>query len=729
MRLSDLAPRATAQQRTPQRDTLRLPSGPGAAELQNVWMAAAAIVMQRLCGTEHGLLVLPPQSAPAFLGCAAQEVVQHVVDRAQALCADSAPDQAAEWPDLDAVDLVWLCSATQESSALVQFPSALLLTPGTQEAALHCVCNGPYPQAFVQVLLRTIQHAAQAIRTNPALRVDDVDLLGAEQRGELLALNLACRPAPDVPNLPARFDQMRAAHPEAPAVRWPGGQWSYAQLHAKAQTIAAALQAQGIVPGDVVALALDRSPASIAALLGVLMAGAAYLPIDPKFPAERVAFMLHDAEARLAIHQPGTAHLFTASLPAFDLHTLLDHAATAPQPDRADSPSTPESIAYVMYTSGSTGAPKGIAIPHRAILRLVLGASFMQLDAQTVMLHAAPLGFDASTLEIWGPLLNGGCCVLHDEVIPTGPGIARSIATQGVNSAWLTAALFNAIVDDDPAWLRGLTQLLTGGEALSVAHVRRALNALPDTALINGYGPTECTTFTATYRIPHDLPPDTTSIPIGQPIQDTHVLVCSASGELLPRGMVGELCVGGRGVAGGYLNRPDLSAERFIADPLNPQGKLYRTGDLVRWRPDGALEFVGRADGQIKIRGYRIELGEIEAALAAQPGVLACAVAAHQDGALGPQLVGYVVPQPGAALRAEVLLPALAARLPDYMVPTHLMVLERLPVTLNGKLDRKALPAPPRAATGNKAAYSAPAGHAQQVAAVFAEVLGLDHVE
>ena len=721
-RLGDLASVVPTSQRMPFQVSQPTGSGLDAAVPQAVWMAAAAIVMQRLCGAKQALLILPPCGEPRFIACAAQELAQSIVERAR----NPVPNSASPI-DPDAIDLVWLSSAAQQTDALARYPSALLLMPAAQEGALHIVSSGLYPETFVRALLRSMYQTARTILADPAQRVDQIDLLGAEQRAELLALNPAQRAAPEAPSIHARFAQILAVHPDAPALRWSGGQWSYAQLDANARAVAGALQAGGVAPGDVVALALDRSPAAIACVLGILMTGAAYLPIDPKLPPERVAFMLRDAGVRLALTQPDTAHLFAAPLPTLDAGTLLQGAAPTPAPRRVDG--TPVSIAYVMYTSGSTGEPKGIAIPHRAILRLVVDASFMPLDADTVMLHAAPLGFDASTLELWGPLLCGGCCVLHDEVIPTGPGIARSIAAHGVNSAWLTAALFNAIVDDDPHWFRGLRYLLTGGEALSVAHVRRALAALPDTALINGYGPTECTTFTTTYRIPHDLPPDTHAIPIGQPIQDTHVQICSPSGELLPRGMVGELCVGGRGVAGGYLNRPELSAERFMADPLNPAGKLYRTGDLVRWRPDGALDYVGRADSQIKIRGYRIELGEIEAALAAQPGVLACAVAVHQNTALGPQLVGYVVPQPGATLSADALLPALAARLPDYMMPAHLMVLERLPVTLNGKLDRKALPAPARATRADKSAPAAFAGRAQEVAAVFAEVLGLEQAD
>jgi amino acid adenylation domain-containing protein len=729
-RLGDFSSRVPAGLRKPLRKSIQPELNQnGAVPQADVCMAAAAIVMQRLTGAEHGLLVLQAHAAPAFLECAAEEQAQCLVARARGLTLTHAT--AAERA---AIDLVWLTDPAGEAEAQAQFPSALLLAFHPQAEGLEIASGGAYPEDFILALLRTIHRVALAIQAHPTDRVDQIDLLGDAHRAALLALNPPSRPAPAAPSVHAEFAHTLAAQPYAPAVRWNGGQWSYAQLGAKAAAVASGLQAHGVAAGDVVALALDRSPDSIACVLGVLMVGAAYLPIDPKFPAERVAFMLRDAGARLALTQPDTVALFAAPLHTLDAHTLVNrvHSADA-QTHAKPADCTPESTAYVMYTSGSTGEPKGIAIPHRAILRLVCSASFMELNAQTVMLHAAPLGFDASTLELWGPLLNGGCCALHEERIPTGPGIARSIAELGVNSAWLTAALFNAIVDDDPHWFHGLAQLLTGGEALSVAHVRRALAALPHTALINGYGPTECTTFTATYRIPHLLPDDTLSIPIGQPIQDTHVLICSASGELLPRGMLGELCAGGRGVANGYLNRPDLSAQRFIADPLNPQGKLYRTGDLARWRPDGMLEFVGRADGQIKIRGYRIELGEIEAALAAQPGVLACAVAVHQDAVLGPQLVAYVVPQANASCDLEALRLALAARLPDYMVPAQFMPLARLPVTLNGKLDRKALPAPTRAPSRNQQAAmpgqpGADTGTArvQEVAAVFAQVLGLD---
>ena len=253
-----------------------------------------------------------------------------------------------------------------------------------------------------------------------------------------------------------------------------------------------------------------------------------------------------------------------------------------------------------MYTSGSTGVPKGVQIEHRSIIRLVGDVGYVRLDERTRFLHAAPLGFDASTLELWGPLLHGGAVVIYQDAIPTGPGLARVIARHGVTSAWLTAALFNSVIDDDPRHLAGLAQLFTGGEALSPSHVRRALAALPDTELHNGYGPTECTTFVTTYPIPRDTPADARAIPIGFPIADTQLYVLDPSGQPVPVGIVGELLVGGLGVARGYLSRPELDAERFVADRFAKEGRLYRTGDRVRWRRDGALDFVGRIDNQVK---------------------------------------------------------------------------------------------------------------------------------
>lgn len=523
------------------------------------------------------------------------------------------------------------------------------------------------------------------------------------------------------------FARLALRHADTPALVHGVQTLNYAQLQARADVLAQRLRASGVLPASVVGVALPRSIDSIATLLAILQVGAAYLPLDPAYPVERTSHMLRDAGAGLVITLAAHAERFSAHAPLL----VLD-AAPANSPPRALSLSLPSqavALAYIMYTSGSTGLPKGIGIPHTAILRLVTEPNYMRLGPDTRMLHAAPLGFDASTLEIWGPLLNGGMCVLHDEDLPTPAGLARTIGTHGVNTAWLTAALFNAVIDDAPEHLRGLTQLLTGGEALSVRHVRRALQALPEVRLINGYGPTECTTFSTAFTIPRDLPTDARSIPIGKPINATQVHVLSAGLTEVAAGEAGELFVGGAGLGIGYLNQPELTAERFIPNPSGAAGeRLYRTGDLVRRLPDGNLDYLGRADTQVKIRGFRIELGEVEAALAAHPAVKSCAVIARKDAAGNARLIAYGVAS-GQAPNSADLRALLAKRLPDYMLPAAFVWLPALPITTNGKLDQQALPEPQSSRPDLTNPYQAPQGEAEQrVCDAFAQALGLQQV-
>jgi amino acid adenylation domain-containing protein len=523
------------------------------------------------------------------------------------------------------------------------------------------------------------------------------------------------------------FREQAAAHPERIALSWDGGAMTYRELDQRSDALAVRLIEAGIGVDTPLALALERSAAAVVAALATLKAGGAYLPLDPDHPRERLAFVIGDADAPALLTRRGHAGALAGLAP----RTLFIEDDPAPLATGTPAPverAGAGDLAYVMYTSGSTGTPKGVLIEHRSIVRLVGAVDYVRLDADTSFLHAAPLGFDASTLELWGPLLHGGRVAIYLDPVPTGRGLARLIADHGVTTAWLTSALFNTIVDDDPTSLRGLRQLFTGGEALSPPHVRRALAALPTTELVNGYGPTECTTFTTTYAIPRDLPADATSIPIGRPIADTEVHVLDAARRPVADGEVGELYVAGRGVARGYLRRPELDAERFVREPALATGPLYRTGDLVRRRGDGVLEFVGRADQQVKIRGFRIELGEIEARLAELPDVVAAAVIAHDDGNAGKRLVAYVVPRgPGAT--GPALRTALAQVLPDFMVPAIYVALPALPLTGNGKLDRAALPAPGRRRPELAQPLRAPGSDREAaICRIFADVLGLDEV-
>lgn len=579
-----------------------------------------------------------------------------------------------------------------------------------------------------RAVLLAIADTAADLLDRPSASLHEIRTLPAvDRQRQLDSWNTAPTPYDAALTVHAMFDRQAAAHGDAVALLGEDGALRYRELADRAELVARRLQAQGVRAGDTVGVMLDRSSAAVIVLLGILKAGAAYVPVQPDFPAERIAFMFSDADVRLVLTQAAYKALVPSDRPLLCIDEEMAGAASLPP--FAGVSADGESVAYVMYTSGSTGTPKGIEICHRAILRLVVDAHYVELPAGEAMLHAAPLGFDASTLEIWGPLLNGGVCVVHDEQVPTGAGLARTIAQHAVQTAWLTAALFNAVVDDEPAQLAGLRQLLIGGEALSVLHVRRALAAMPSLTLINGYGPTECTTFAATFRIPHDLPADARSVPIGRPINDTTLRILSPSMAMLPAGLVGELCIGGRGLARGYLRRPDLSAERFVDDPFGAPGeRLYRTGDQARWLPDGSIEYIGRIDGQVKIRGHRIETGEVEAALLAHPGIKSCAVVPRKDATGHLRLVAYLVARAGeiawTALRAH-----LAERLPEAMVPAAQVWLAQLPVTTNGKLDRRALPEPARQRPELAQTFEEPRNDAEhRVCTAFARALNIDAV-
>jgi amino acid adenylation domain-containing protein len=546
------------------------------------------------------------------------------------------------------------------------------------------------------------------------------------------------------------FSQQANRTPESPALLLPSergdGQarvMSYGVLDRRSDELAAALRAEGVRPGDLVVVFMERSLELGVALVGTLKTGAAYVPLDPGYPAERLRVMLSlcgegrddhpGARRQVILTQSGISD----RLPEADRHHLirLDEGWR-----RADADVQPAhqgaatDLAYVMFTSGSTGEPKGVAVPHRGITRLVLNTSYTPLDASRILLQLAPISFDASTLEIWGALLHGARCVLFPGGSVPDPDLLEGvIRNQGVTTLWLTASLFNTIVSEQPSALSTVAEILTGGEALSVPHVRRALEALPRSQLVNGYGPTESTTFTTCYRIPRPLPEGVTSISIGQPISNTEVCILDGELRAVPPGEPGELCIGGDGLAVGYLNRPKLTDERFVAHPFSdqPDARLYRTGDRVRLLPDGNIEFLGRMDDQVKIRGYRIELSEIQTALKTHPSVRDGVVVVQEASSLlgvSKRLVGYYVLEPAATATAEDLRSYLAERLAQYMVPTDFIKLERIPVTPNGKVDKNALPAP-AVAEIDEVDYRAPATPTEvQVARVWAEVLGRSRV-
>ncbi len=505
---------------------------------------------------------------------------------------------------------------------------------------------------------------------------------------------------------------------------------TYADLNGRANQLAWRLRAAGIRSGSRVGVCLHRSAETIVTLLGILKAGAAYVPLDPSYPPERLAWMAE----RVALDAVVTTTDLAGALPLAALPVIaLDREAAVIgrlSAENLDAAEDAEALAYVLFTSGTTGDPKPVGVPHRAIVRLAHGMPEIPVGDSRV-LHAAPLSFDASTFEIWCPLLRGGAVVVSPHDLPTPFELEQVLTMHGVSVLWLTAALFNLVVDERPGALRTARWVITGGEALSVGHVARALAALPDTMVINGYGPTETTTFASYHVITREstLRP---SIPIGRPLSNTRVYVLDDELRPVAPGIPGELWIGGDAVSLGYLDDPVLTAARFRPDPFaGPPGRMYRLGDRARFLDGGVLEFLGRRDDQLKIRGFRIEPGEIEAALMTHPRVQRAVVAAHDLPATGRTLVAYCVARDAARPPAAAELRSyLRSRLPEHLVPQFYEVLDSIPLLPNGKIDRRGLEPPaPRDVRAQRRAGGPATPTESLVAEVWRALLHVDRLE
>ncbi|MEN3329445.1 MAG: hypothetical protein V7638_4252 [Acidobacteriota bacterium] len=565
-----------------------------------------------------------------------------------------------------------------------------------------------FAETTVARMLGHFEHLLEMIVADPDRPILRLPLLTETERARLLTAQNSTES--DFPKLSIHksFAEQVERAPNSVAVISEQGKLTYADLDRRANQLARHLQQSGVRPGDLVGLCIERSPEMLVSLLGILKTGAAYLPLDPSYPQERLSLMLEDAKIKVLL----TQERLQEKLPPHAAKTIFidrDWKTIARQSaDRFITAATTEALAYVMYTSGSTGKPKAVAVTHQSVLRLVKQANYARLGADEVFLQFAPLAFDASTFEIWGSLLNGGQLVLMPPGLVSLVQLGEAIKRYGVTTLWLTAGLFQQMVETELESLRGLRQLLAGGDALSVTHVEQVARELKNCQLINGYGPTENTTFTCCYPVQQGER-FAGSVPIGFPISNTQVYILDSELEPVPVGVVGELYTGGAGLAIGYLNDAALTAERFVPNPFSAVSgsRLYRTGDYARFKTDGSIEFIGRIDQQVKLRGHRIELTEIEGALKHHAAVRDAVVVLRRSGQGNKHLTAYIIVNSDLHDSKE-LKSLLKQSLPDYMVPSYFLFVEEFPLTPNGKIDRRALPVPPETRPELEEAHIAP---------------------
>jgi amino acid adenylation domain-containing protein len=523
--------------------------------------------------------------------------------------------------------------------------------------------------------------------------------------------------------------------PEAVALMDGNRQWSYRELDERSNQIAHYLRKRRVGPESVIGIAVPRSLELIEFLVGIMKSGGAYLSLDLDFPAERLKYMLRSADVRLVIaHESGKRALQDMGL--LDDIQVVDpvqerQAINQESAQTIHSPSTEENLASVIYTSGSTGRPKGVCITQRNVIRFVYNATYAHLDPSSVFLQSTPLFFDLSTLEIWGSLLNGARLAVPSPGAFSLHELEELLQRHHVSILWLTAGLFHRLVEESVQILAPLRQLLAGGDVLSPVAVSKVLKTVPSCELINGYGPTEATTLATCYNASSSSWSGRGSVPIGRPITNTQIYVVNDHMDLSPLGTPGELWIGGDGLARGYLRQPDLTAASFVPDPFSGAAgsRLYRTGDLVRLLDDGNLEFIGRSDDQLKVRGYRIEVKEVQAALERQPSIGQAVVMAHKNDRGDERLVAYLTLQDQTPLLQDRLREALRKDLPDYMIPSVFVELTEMPLTPNGKVDRRALPPPTGETIQQAKEYIAPRTATEEALTVlWSEVLKLDRI-
>lgn len=584
-----------------------------------------------------------------------------------------------------------------------------------------------FDSATIERLRQHFENLLTSIVANPDRQIARLPLLTAAEQQQLLRdWNRTKTTFPRESCMQELFEDQALRRPGAVAVMFDDGEMTYAELNRKSNQLAHYLRRRGVGPDVIVGVCLERSVEMIISLLAILKAGGVYLPLDPSYPHERLLFMINQADVKIILSQK---HL-SGRLPACEAAIIaMDDDRDEISSENNQDPShvsDPNNLAYVNYTSGSTGQPKGVSVTHRNVVRLVKNTNYVTFDENDVFLQFAPITFDAATFEIWGALLNGARLVVARPGVESLADLGHTIERYGITTLWLTAGLFHQLADTELERLHGVRQLIAGGDVLSPPHVLKVALKMSDCRLINGYGPTENTTFTCCQTL--KAAGIDRSVPIGSPISNTQAYVLNEAMELAPLGVPGELFVGGDGLARGYLRDPVTTADKFVPHPFSsePGERLYRTGDRVRYRVDGGLEFLGRLDHQVKVRGYRVELGDVEFALLQHVDVKECVAITDASNAGERRLIAFAVPAAGRTLRREQLRRFLQDRLPEYLVPSIIGILDSLPLTANGKVDRQALP---KIDVESEDVFIAPRTPAEEeIAGIWTRVLGLEKV-
>jgi amino acid adenylation domain-containing protein len=576
-------------------------------------------------------------------------------------------------------------------------------------------------------LLKHFHTLLEEIAANPDARLSELSLMTTEETQQFEQWNQTQSEYERDKCVHQLVELQASRQPNALAVVYGEKQISYGELNRRANQLAHYLRAHGVGLEIRVGVLMERSANWIVALLGILKAGGVYVPLDGSYPAGRLRFMVEDAEIRLLLTQSGQPRIEASEVVFLDQDWEWLESESTENPENVTQA---EDLAYLMYTSGSTGQPKGVGVPHRAINRLVRNTNYVKFDESDRVAQISNASFDAATFEIWGALLNGSrVVVLEKETALSPKELKKQLVEHEISAMFLTTALFNQTALSRPEIFASLKYMIFGGDTADPRAVHRVLGEGRPEHLVNAYGPTENTTFTTWYDA-QESDIGARMIPIGQPLSNTEVWVLDQQSRMVPVGVPGELCIGGDGLARGYIRRPELTAEKFVPHPYsrNAGARLYRTGDLVRYREDGNIEFLKRMDQQVKVRGFRVELGEIESTLNQYRAVMESIVVDRKDSSGDIRLIAYFVPEVGVEPTSLELLTFLQEKLPSYMLPSAFMAIKEIPLTPNGKVDRRALPAPEQIEVST-AGFIAPRTEMEQlVAEIWCEILGITQV-